>query len=188
MRFVRRIVVGVLGLALLMSGALGWRAVQLQRERDRRATDLKAQLPRLRAAESLSDADACLLAEAHYLEHEHALVTSCRNVTLEPTNPGVVKFTGLRHARQWKDALLGMVRVPTLCLAKGPEGWSVAGESYRLAECDFAAPTGAESPEEQVARAMDKGDTRAERTATEALEARQAWLAEAEHTLAEFTG
>ena len=41
--------------------------------------------------------------------------------------------------------------------------------------------------EEQLARARDRGDTRAADTAEEALTARRAWLAEAEHTLAEFT-
>jgi Domain of Unknown Function (DUF349) len=41
--------------------------------------------------------------------------------------------------------------------------------------------------EDQLARARDRGDTRAAHTAEEALTARRAWLAEAEHTLAEFT-
>ncbi|MGD0602907.1 MAG: DUF349 domain-containing protein [Streptosporangiaceae bacterium] len=40
--------------------------------------------------------------------------------------------------------------------------------------------------EQQLAKARDRGDARAERTATEALTARRAWLEEAEHTLAEF--
>ena len=41
--------------------------------------------------------------------------------------------------------------------------------------------------EQQVARARDRGDTSAARTAEEALTARRSWLAEAENTLAEFT-
>jgi len=41
--------------------------------------------------------------------------------------------------------------------------------------------------EQQVARARDRGDARAARTAEEALTARRSWLAEAENTLAEFT-
>ena len=41
--------------------------------------------------------------------------------------------------------------------------------------------------EQQLARARDRGDARAERAAEEALTARRAWLEEAEHTLAEFT-
>ena len=41
--------------------------------------------------------------------------------------------------------------------------------------------------EEQLARAHDRGDARAERNTEEALTARRAWLEEAEHTLAEFT-
>jgi hypothetical protein len=41
--------------------------------------------------------------------------------------------------------------------------------------------------EQQVARARDRGDARAVRTAEEALTARRSWLAEAENTLAEFT-
>jgi hypothetical protein len=41
--------------------------------------------------------------------------------------------------------------------------------------------------EQQLARARDRGDAKAERTAEEALTARRAWLEEAEHTLAEFT-
>ena len=41
--------------------------------------------------------------------------------------------------------------------------------------------------EQELARARDRGDARAERTAEEALTARRAWLEEAEHTLAEFT-
>jgi hypothetical protein len=41
--------------------------------------------------------------------------------------------------------------------------------------------------EDQLTRARDRGDTRAARTAEEALTARRAWLTEAEHTLAEFT-
>ena len=41
--------------------------------------------------------------------------------------------------------------------------------------------------EQQLAKARDRGDARAERTATEALTARRAWLEEAEHTLAEFS-
>jgi len=40
--------------------------------------------------------------------------------------------------------------------------------------------------EQQLTRARDSGDARAERTAEEALTARRAWLTEAEHTLAEF--
>ena len=41
--------------------------------------------------------------------------------------------------------------------------------------------------EQQVARAHDRGDARAARTAEEALTARRSWLAEAENTLAEFS-
>ncbi len=41
--------------------------------------------------------------------------------------------------------------------------------------------------EQQVARARDRGDAHAARTAEEALTARRSWLAEAENTLAEFT-
>jgi hypothetical protein len=41
--------------------------------------------------------------------------------------------------------------------------------------------------EQQIARAKDRGDDRAARTAEEALSARRSWLAEAENTLAEFT-
>jgi hypothetical protein len=40
--------------------------------------------------------------------------------------------------------------------------------------------------EQQLTRARERGDASAERTAEEALTARRAWLAEAEHTLAEF--
>jgi len=43
------------------------------------------------------------------------------------------------------------------------------------------------SLEEQLARARERGDAAATRKAEEALTARQAWLAEAERTLAEFT-
>ena len=42
--------------------------------------------------------------------------------------------------------------------------------------------------EEQLAKARDQGDTRAAQSAEEALTARRAWLEEAEHTLAEFSG
>ncbi|HLJ98490.1 MAG TPA: DUF349 domain-containing protein [Streptosporangiaceae bacterium] len=41
--------------------------------------------------------------------------------------------------------------------------------------------------EQQIARARDRGDTSAARTAEEALTARRSWLAEAENTLAEFS-
>jgi hypothetical protein len=41
--------------------------------------------------------------------------------------------------------------------------------------------------EQQVARAHDRGDSHAARTAEEALSARRSWLAEAENTLAEFS-
>ncbi len=41
--------------------------------------------------------------------------------------------------------------------------------------------------EQQMARARDRGDARAARTAEEALTARRSWLAEAENTLAEFS-
>jgi hypothetical protein len=41
--------------------------------------------------------------------------------------------------------------------------------------------------EQQVARARDRGDAHAARTAEEALTARRSWLAEAENTLAEFS-
>jgi len=41
--------------------------------------------------------------------------------------------------------------------------------------------------EQQLAKARDRGDARAERSAEEALAARRAWLEEAEHTLAEFS-
>ena len=42
--------------------------------------------------------------------------------------------------------------------------------------------------EGQLAKARDRGDERATRNAEEALAARRAWLVEAEHTLAEFSG
>jgi hypothetical protein len=42
--------------------------------------------------------------------------------------------------------------------------------------------------EEQVRRARERGDDRGERKAADALEARRAWLEEAERTLAEFSG
>jgi hypothetical protein len=41
--------------------------------------------------------------------------------------------------------------------------------------------------EQQMARARDRGDAHAARTAEEALTARRSWLAEAENTLAEFS-
>ena len=41
--------------------------------------------------------------------------------------------------------------------------------------------------EQQLAKARDRGDARAERNAEEALTARRAWLTEAENTLAEFS-
>ena len=41
--------------------------------------------------------------------------------------------------------------------------------------------------EQQVARARDRGDSHAAKTAEEALTARRSWLAEAENTLAEFS-
>jgi chromosome segregation ATPase len=41
--------------------------------------------------------------------------------------------------------------------------------------------------EQQLAKARDRGDPRAERNAEEALTARRAWLTEAENTLAEFS-
>jgi transposase-like protein len=45
-----------------------------------------------------------------------------------------------------------------------------------------------EQLEEQAAKARERGDDKAARTAEEALEARRAWLEEAERTLAEFSG
>ena len=42
--------------------------------------------------------------------------------------------------------------------------------------------------ERQLAMAQEKGDAKAERQAQEALDARRSWLAEAERTLAEFSG
>jgi hypothetical protein len=42
--------------------------------------------------------------------------------------------------------------------------------------------------EGQLAKARERGDERAARSAEEALTARRAWLVEAEHTLAEFSG
>jgi hypothetical protein len=42
--------------------------------------------------------------------------------------------------------------------------------------------------EDQLAKARDKGDAKAERNAQEALDARRSWLEEAERTLAEFSG
>jgi hypothetical protein len=41
--------------------------------------------------------------------------------------------------------------------------------------------------EEQLAKAHERGDAPAVRSAEEALTARRAWLEEAEHTLAEFS-
>jgi hypothetical protein len=41
--------------------------------------------------------------------------------------------------------------------------------------------------EDQLAKARERDDARAVRTAEEALTARRAWLEEAEHTLAEFS-
>jgi hypothetical protein len=48
--------------------------------------------------------------------------------------------------------------------------------------------TAIEQLEGQLAKARDKGDAKAERNAQEALDARRAWLEEAERTLAEFSG
>jgi hypothetical protein len=48
--------------------------------------------------------------------------------------------------------------------------------------------TAIEKLERQLAAARGKGDARAERQASEALDARRAWLAEAEKTLDEFSG
>jgi hypothetical protein len=45
-----------------------------------------------------------------------------------------------------------------------------------------------EQLERQLAKAQEKGDAKAEGNAQEALEARRSWLAEAERTLAEFSG
>ena len=45
-----------------------------------------------------------------------------------------------------------------------------------------------EGLERQLAKAQEKGDAQAERSAQEALEARRSWLEEAERTLAEFSG
>ena len=47
--------------------------------------------------------------------------------------------------------------------------------------------TAIEQLEKQVTKAHEQGDTKAEEQAAEALAARQAWLAEAERTLAEFS-
>ncbi|HEY3956780.1 MAG TPA: DUF349 domain-containing protein [Streptosporangiaceae bacterium] len=47
--------------------------------------------------------------------------------------------------------------------------------------------TAIEQLEKQIAKAHEKGDSKAEADAAEALAARQAWLAEAERTLAEFS-
>ncbi len=48
--------------------------------------------------------------------------------------------------------------------------------------------TNIEQLERQLAKAREKGDAKAERDAQEALDARRAWLEEAERTLAEFSG
>jgi hypothetical protein len=48
--------------------------------------------------------------------------------------------------------------------------------------------TAIEQLERQLAKAQEKGDATGERNAQEALEARRSWLAEAERTLAEFSG
>jgi hypothetical protein len=48
--------------------------------------------------------------------------------------------------------------------------------------------TNIEQLERQLAKAQEKGDAKGERNAQEALEARRSWLAEAERTLAEFSG
>jgi hypothetical protein len=48
--------------------------------------------------------------------------------------------------------------------------------------------TAIEQLEKQLAKARENGDTKAEQDAADALAARQAWLVEAERTLAEFSG
>ena len=48
--------------------------------------------------------------------------------------------------------------------------------------------TNIEQLERQLAKAQEKGDAKAERNAQEAIDARRAWLEEAERTLAEFSG
>ena len=48
--------------------------------------------------------------------------------------------------------------------------------------------TAIEQLERQLAKAQERGDTKAERQAQEALDARRSWLEEAERTLAEFSG
>ncbi|WP_224362305.1 hypothetical protein [Hyalangium versicolor] len=154
LRLLRRLVLGVLAFALLIAGVIAWRAITIIRERDQRVAELQAELPKLRAAETLSPLDACHLAEAHYLESKHALFTGCGDVSLEPRNPGVLKFHGLQLRQSWKHALLGSGYVLTLCLAKGPQGWSVAGGADELADCQFETLTGDQTPQEQITQAQ----------------------------------
>ncbi|NBD08357.1 hypothetical protein [Corallococcus silvisoli] len=152
MRILKRLVGGVLVVALLLGGAFVWGMQRVSRARAARVEALGPLLARATAVESLSPEDACLVVEGYYMKRAKVLTAECRNVTIEATRPGVMKFRGLVVADAWSDAVLGGGSVPTLCLSKGPRGWEVAGGSHQLLDCQFDPPTGPELAKEALAQ------------------------------------
>jgi hypothetical protein len=151
-RILKWILGGVLVAALVLGGGFFWGMQRVSKERAARVEVLGPLVARATAAESLSPEDACLVVEGHYMKRASVLTAECRDVTLEATRPGVMRFRGLVMASDWDDAILGGGSVPTLCLSKGPRGWEVIGGSHKLLDCQFEPPTGPEPAKEALAQ------------------------------------
>ncbi|MCP3064197.1 hypothetical protein LXT21_36035 [Myxococcus sp. K38C18041901] len=152
MRILKRLVGGVVVLAVVAGGAFVWGMHRVSQAREARVRVLGPLVARATAMETLSPEDACLVVEGHYLKRDTVLTAECKRVTLEATRPGVVRFHGLVVASDWDDAVLGGGSVPTLCLSKGPRGWAFAGYSHELLDCQFDPPTGPEPAKEALAQ------------------------------------
>ena len=148
-------------------------------------------------AEALSEKEAEL--------REHAVV---KEALLEQAQ-ALLPITDLRTARQalrgiqekWeqaggvprdsRDRLEGGLRKVEEAVRKAEDNQWRRSNPEAIARAEGTVTqlrTAIEGLERQLAKAQEKGDAQAERSAQEALEARRSWLEEAERTLAEFSG
>lgn len=148
-------------------------------------------------AEALSEKDAELrehaVAKQGLLEQAQALlpVTDIRaaRTTLRGIQEKWEQIGGV--PRDSRDQLEGGLRKVEDAVRKAEDSQWRRSNPEAIARAEGTVTqlrTAIEQLERQLAKAREKGDAKAERNAEEALEARRAWLEEAQRTLAEFSG
>ena len=144
-------------------------------------------------AEALSEKEAEL--------REHAVVKEAllELENLEDWFSSVEKLRGIQEKweqiggvpRDSRDRLEGGLRKVEETVRKAEDNQWRRSNPEAIARAEGTVTqlrTAIEQLERQLAKAQEKGDAKGERNAQEALEARRAWLEEAERTLAEFSG